>query len=114
MKITAKYREIQNERKTKRAKRNGRNLKLRVLKNQTLSLTYGKPKKKYFLSGRATNRGKGLNGCATKEKRTFLMEGKKFLWPLSRGVRGAKGLSGRATKKEFFLRLTYSHTPTYH
>ena len=33
----------------------------------------GKPQKKsYFLSGRATKRGGGgLNGCATKIKRTF-------------------------------------------
>ena len=28
-------------------------------------------KKSSFLSGRATKRGGGLNGCATKEKRTF-------------------------------------------
>ena len=56
-------------------------------------------KKNYFLSGRATKRGGGLNGCATKGKRTFfLMQGKKFLWPPSRGGE-AKGLSGRATKK---------------
>ena len=47
----------------------------------------GKPQKEsYFLSGRATKRGRGLNGCATKEKRTFfVMQGKKFIWPLSRG-----------------------------
>ena len=44
-------------------------------------------------------------GCATKEKRFFLMKGKKFLWPLSRGGGGAKGLRGRATKKITFFAL---------
>ena len=30
-------------------------------------------KKNSFLSDRATKRGEGLNGCATKEKKTFWM-----------------------------------------
>ena len=52
-------------------------------------------KKGSFLSGR-------LNGCAPKEKRTFFNARKKAPWPLSRGG-GAKGRSGRATKKELFF-----------
>ena len=34
-------------------------------------------KKSSFLSGQATKRGGGLNGCATKEKRTFFNVRKK-------------------------------------
>ena len=33
----------------------------------------GKPQKNSFLSGRATKRGGGLNGCATKKTQLFLM-----------------------------------------
>ena len=33
--------------------------------------TKGSRKKSSFLRGPATKRGEGLNGCATKEKRTF-------------------------------------------
>ena len=72
-------------------------------------LTSGRRKKSSFLSGRATKRGWGLNGCATKEKRIYFL---MFLWPLSRGG-GAKSLSGRATKKITFFfaaSLTYWKT----
>ena len=37
----------------------------------------GKPQKSSFLSCRATKRGGGLNGCATKEKSTFFNVRKK-------------------------------------
>ena len=60
-------------------------------------------KVRFLVAGPLVGEG-GLNGCATKEKRTFsLMEGKKFLWPISRGGGGPKGLSGRATKKITFF-----------
>ena len=55
-------------------------------------------KKCSFLSGRANKRGGRLNGCVTKEKRFFFNVRKKFLW-----WGGAKGLSGRATKKITFF-----------
>ena len=44
----------------------------------------------------------GVAGVPLWEKDFFLMLGKKFLWPLSRGG-GAKGLHGRATKKRTFF-----------
>ena len=37
------------------------------------SVSKGSRRKSFLLSGRATKRGGGLNGCVTKEKRTFLM-----------------------------------------
>ena len=40
--------------------------------------------------------------CHYEKKNFFGNIRKKFLWPLSRGGAGAKGLSGRATKKELF------------
>ena len=62
----------------------------------------GSRKKSSCLSGRATKRGGGQNGGATKEKRTVFNVRKKFLWTLSRGPGGSKGISGRATKKRNF------------
>ena len=47
--------------------------------------------------------GGGLNECATKEKRIVLMQGKKFLWPLSRGGGGLKALAAGPQRKEPFL-----------
>ena len=52
--------------------------------NNTICCIYSSPllktafykvsrKKSYFLSGQATKRGRGLNGCASKEKRTFFL-----------------------------------------
>ena len=48
-----------------------------------------KREKSSFLSGLATKRGEGLNGCATKEKKELFFNARKnFLWPLSRGGGG--------------------------
>ena len=41
-----------------------------------------------------------MNGCATKEKRTFFNVRKKVPMATKPRGRGAKGLSGRATKKK--------------
>ena len=56
-----------------------------------------------FLSGRATKRGEGLNGCATMEKYVFFYVRKKVPMATKPRGRGAKDLSGRATKKRTFF-----------
>ena len=48
-------------------------------------------------AGPLRGRGGGLNGCATKEKRTY------FYCEEKSSYGGAKGLSGRATKKRIFF-----------
>ena len=48
--------------------------------------------------------GGGLNGCATEEKNNFFIIVRKKV-PMATKLRGAKGLSDRATKKIIFLRL---------
>ena len=59
-------------------------------------------KKVLFLGAGPLRGGWGLNGCATKEKRTFFNVRKKVP-KASRPGGGAKGLSGRATKKITFI-----------
>ena len=50
-----------------------------------------------------------------RKKELFLMKGKKFLRTLSRGGGGAKGFSGRATRKgTFFCSFPYIQTIFYH
>ena len=54
-------------------------------------------KKSSFLSGRATKRGGGLNGCATKEKITFF------------NVRGKVPMATRPLRKELFCGFPKLH-----
>ena len=61
-------------------------------------------KKVLFLVSGQRRGGEVLNGCATKEKRTFFNVRKKV--PMAAkpgGGGGAKVLSGRATKKQNFF-----------
>ena len=53
-------------------------------------------------------RGGEVNGCATKEKRTFFNVRKKVPMATKPRGGGAKGLSGRATKKITFCGFPYS------
>ena len=59
-------------------------------------------KKSSFLSVRANNRGR-VNRCATEEKITFFKVRKKVPLATKRRGGGAKGLSGRTTKKITFF-----------
>ena len=69
------------------------------------ALWLGKPQKKvpFLMAGPLREGGGGLKGCTIKEKELFFNVREKFLWPLSRGGEGAKGLSDRATKKRTFF-----------
>ena len=49
----------------------------------------------------------GLNGCATKEKKNFF-DVRKKVPKATKPRRGAKGLSGRATKKRSFFAASLS------
>ena len=64
----------------------------------------GKPQKNSFLSGRATKRGGGLNGCATKEKRTFFnVREKSSYGHYAEGGGGLKALVAGPQRKEVFF-----------
>ena len=69
----------------------------------TDSIREAAKEKSSFLSGRATQRGGGLTGVSLRKKELFYYARKKA--PMATKPRGgAKGLSGRTTKKITFLR----------
>ena len=73
-----------------------------MLGGSLLILIKAASKKSSFLSGRTTKKGGGLNGCATKEKRTFFNVRKKI--PLATKPR-PKTLVDGPLRKDLFLRL---------